>query len=80
MEILTWEECKQLGSQHYKTGEVEPIDLYRAQGTLRHYCITGIMKYASRNTDLSKPVKLSDMQKVIHMAQILKTVYGEKEA
>jgi hypothetical protein len=29
-EIKSWETLKQEGSQHYKTGGVEPIDLYRA--------------------------------------------------
>jgi hypothetical protein len=77
--ILTWEECKKLGSNHYKTQDVEPIDLYKSQGTLRHYSITSIMKYASRNVDLDQPVSIKDMNKIIHCAEMLKTVYGGKE-
>jgi hypothetical protein len=77
--IKTWEHIKGMGSKHYKTDAIEPIDLYRAQGTLHHYCITGIMKYVSRNITYGSPVSVRDMNKIIHLAEMLKTVYGKKE-
>ncbi len=75
---LTWNDIKHGGSKHYKTDSIEPIDLYLAQGTLKHYCITGIMKYAGRNTVLGEPVNENDMNKILHLACILKTMYSGK--
>lgn len=68
---MTWEELKQRGSEHYKTGEIEPIDLYRSAGMLRHFALGNIIKYAFRNADLSKPINIKDIEKVIHYAQLL---------
>jgi hypothetical protein len=77
--ILTWEEVKKLGSQHYKMKDVELIDLYRSQGTLRYYAITSVMKYMGRNIDMNNPVSIKDMDKAIHCIEMLKTIYGNKE-
>ena len=61
--------AKKKGSEHYKTGGVEPIDLYKAGGMLRHFALCNIIKYAFRNRNLINP---KDMDKIIHYAEILK--------
>jgi len=66
-----WEDLKNKGSDHYKTGKIEPIDLYRSSGMLRHFVLGNIIKYSFRNTDLSKPVNKGDLQKIIHYAELL---------
>jgi hypothetical protein len=60
------------GSDHYKTGGVEPIDLYVSGGMIRHFALANIIKYAFRNRDMSNPVSVKDMNKIIHYANILK--------
>lgn len=57
------------GSDHYKTGGVEPIDLYKAGGMFRHFALCCIIKYAFRNRD---KVNERDMDKIIHYAKMLK--------
>lgn len=69
--MKTWEELKQQGSNHYKTGEIEPIDLYRSAGTFRHFAIDSIIKYAYRNSNNEDPVNIKDMNKIIHFAELL---------
>ena len=64
-------EWKQGGSEHYKTGGVEPIDLYASGGMLRHFALASIIKYAFRNRDSSTPISSKDMGKIIHYATIL---------
>ena len=76
---MNWEELKQRGSEHYKTGEVEPIDLYRSAGMLRHFALSNIIKYAYRNANPDEPMNLEDMEKIKHYADILITSYEEKE-
>jgi hypothetical protein len=66
-----WEILKQIGSEHYKTGQIEPIDLYRSSGMLRHFALGSIIKYAFRNSDLSKSINLKDLEKVKHYADML---------
>ena len=68
---MDWEELKKKGSEHYKTGQIEPIDLYRSSGMLRHFALGSIIKYAFRNADLSKPINLKDLEKVKHYADML---------
>jgi len=77
--IKTWEEIKDNGSEHYKQkGEVEPIDLYKSMGILQNFAIASIIKYASRNT-MHSYVKVKDMDKIIHYAEMLKAAYGGDE-
>ncbi len=45
---ITWEEIKSFGSEHYKTGKAEPIDLYRAIGFLEVYALMNLVKLAFR--------------------------------
>lgn len=67
-----WDELKEEGSEHYKGGGIEPIDLYRSGGILKDFAIGNIIKYAYRNrssyrTDINK----DDMEKIIHYARML---------
>jgi len=71
---IAWEKVKQNGSDHYKTGKVEPIDLYDSLDILKPFCLASIIKYASRNTN--KELSVKDMDKIIHYAQILKAKQG----
>jgi len=70
----TWSELKARGSIHYRTGGVQPIDLYRDLGIFRDFAIGSIIKYAARNIacgpDAPK-VNASDMKKIIHYAQLI---------
>ncbi len=80
--MATWEELKQRGSQHYKTGSIEPIDLYRSIGTLRDFCISSIIKYAARNVSHgpdANPVSRRDMEKIKHYADMLSVACGEEK-
>ena len=58
-----------MGSDHYKTGGVEPIDLYISGGMFRHFALCCIIKYAFRNRD---GINERDMDKIIHYAKLLK--------
>jgi hypothetical protein len=68
---MNWEELKKDGSPHYKTGSIEPIDLYRSSGMFRHFALGSIIKYSFRNADLKKPISIKDLEKVIHYARLL---------
>jgi hypothetical protein len=68
-EMKTWEGLKKVGSEHYKTGGVEPIDLYRAKGIFKPFAIASIIKYAARNAE--KELNPKDMDKIIHYAMLL---------
>lgn len=78
-EDLLWEKCKANGSDHYKTGGIEPIDLYRAGGMLRSFALCSIMKYAFRNRNDEEPISIKDMNKIIDYAQKLKAAFGPDE-
>lgn len=67
--VSEWELLKLEGSGHYKTGSVEPIDLYRSLGLLQDFCLASIIKYASRQK--AKGVNSSDLEKIIHYARLL---------
>lgn len=73
-----WKEIKSVGSDHYKTEGVEPIDLIKDLGLLRNFAIANIIKYASRNA-CRPDVKVKDMNKIIHYAEMLKSAYGGEE-
>lgn len=65
---------KEKGSEHYKTGSVEPLDLLRAGGILWNFALGSIIKYAFRNRD-DRVVNVDkcreDLKKIIHYAEIL---------
>jgi hypothetical protein len=74
---------KKEGSAHYKTGAVEPIDLYRDAGSFRDFALCSIIKYAYRNFGSgsdANPVSEKDMKKVIHYAELLMAACGQEEA
>jgi len=60
------------GSEHYKTGGVEPFDLYRAGDMMRDFCVANIIKYGFRNRrELGRPVDQKDIKKIKHYADEL---------
>ena len=66
---------KSQGSAHYKTGGVEPIDLYCAGGMFRHFAICSIIKYAFR---LRLRASGSDCDKIIDYAEKLKAFANQE--
>jgi hypothetical protein len=79
MVIKTWEEIKNQGSGHYKNGGVEPIDLYRSLGVMHIFALTSIIKYASRNLIQGVSVNMNDLDKIIHYAEIVKSLIADME-
>ena len=72
-EVEPVEPWKKKGSQHYKCGKVEPIDLYKSGMMFQDFALCSIIKYAFRNRRASgKLISSSDMDKIIHYAEILK--------
>lgn len=68
-----WNELKKNGSEHYKTGGVEPLDLYASGGMLIPFALCSIIKYAFRSRIVREPeVFVSNMNKIIDYAQKLK--------
>ena len=76
---MTWEKIKELGSDHYKTGEIEPIDLFKAGGILHDFSVGNIIKYAYRNRKRLVGDKISrkDMIKIKHYSEILGEISNE---
>ena len=72
--MRSWEEIKLDGSEHYKTGAVEPLDLYRSITLhdsitpINTFSLCNIIKYAYRC--LTKGVTEKDLEKIIHYAEI----------
>ena len=72
--MTEWEKLKSEGSSHYKTGGVEPIDLYRAAKPSPDYnafdvkALTDIIKYAYRL--LTRGYLKADAEKIIHYARL----------
>lgn len=81
MKVKKWDDLKQQGSAHYKTGGVEPVDLFLAAGAFRDFALCSIIKYAFRNMDAGRaediPVKNTDMDKIIDYAEKLKAGCGD---
>jgi hypothetical protein len=76
----TWDELKAQGSGHYKSGGIEPIDLYRDAGAFRDFALCSIIKYAFRNISHgpdANPVRRNDMEKIKHYADLLSAACGE---
>jgi len=67
----TWMELKISGNPMYKTGSVEPIDLYKASGMFTHFALCSIIKYAYRYTKTRQRDRVSNLNKIIHYAQLL---------
>jgi hypothetical protein len=69
------QDIKNSGSDHYKTGGVEPLDLMEAGDIVHDFAIGSIIKYAFRNRkEMHQGIdKLKqDMDKIIHYAEIIK--------
>jgi hypothetical protein len=60
--------CNTEGSEHYKNGEVEPLDLIFSFGYGEGFCAGSIIKYACRFKKTHNP---DDMKKVADYAHIL---------
>ena len=60
--------CKTEGSDHYKEGGVEPLDLMIAKGLIEDFCIGNMVKYATR---FKITRNLVDLKKVSDYAHIL---------
>ena len=67
----TWMELKVSGNPMYKTGSVEPIDLYKVSGMFTHFALCNIIKYAYRYTKTRQRDRVSNLNKIIHYAQLL---------
>lgn len=70
-----WDALKKGGADHYKSGLIEPIDLYRSGGILQPFAIGCIIKYAFRQREA---ISVSDCDKIIHYAEMLKCLAREE--
>lgn len=72
-----WNELKRKGSAHYKTGGIQPIDLYLAMDPegFRSWAIFEITSHALRNLVPREKI-LEDLDKIIHYAELLKAIHG----
>ena len=78
-EDMLWEKAKENGSDHYKTGSVEPIDLYRAAAAFIPFALSSIIKYAFRlltRWRTGEPMNPKDLDKIIDYAQKIKAHQG----
>jgi hypothetical protein len=82
--MKSWNELKQQGSTHYKTGDVEPIDLYKSGDMLHDFALASIIKYAfrsRRSEGADKVTVIKNLKKIIHYAElILTTIVVENTA
>jgi hypothetical protein len=71
---MTWEELKQQGSDHYKMGKIQLIDLLRsvsphpAYNAFEIFALCNIMKYALRL--LIRGHIKSDVDKIFHYTDL----------
>jgi hypothetical protein len=84
--VDTWNELKSKGSEHYKTGGTEPVDLYAAGNMFHDFALCSIMKYAFRSRremNLETDLLIKNLEKIIDYAQKLiaglKTTKRKKE-
>lgn len=67
--------CETEGSQHYKDGGVEPIDLIISKGLGKDFCIANIIKYATRFKNTGN---LEDVKKAVDYGHILAGIELDK--
>lgn len=86
MKDKTWDELKNQGSSHYKTGGTEPVDLYASGNMFHDFALCSIMKYAFRSRremNLETDLLIKNLEKIIDYAQKLiarlKTTKRKKE-
>ena len=83
MDDLTWEECKSIGSNHYKTGAIEPIDLYDSVtphpslNCMQIKALTDNIKYSFRM--LTEGLNLGDVRKVVHSTVLAWASYRRRK-
>ena len=65
-----WDELKNEGSAHYKTGEAQMIDIYKAKGVLKPWALCEIAQHAIRNVD-KVVVSIDDLRKILHYTELL---------
>jgi len=87
---MNWSQLKKKGNKDYKAGRLEPIDLLKSGGVLWNFALGNIIKYAYRNINLTisdgwfqsgldvKEIH-SDLDKIIHYAEMLKVVLNEAQ-
>jgi len=75
----TWQQLKLEGSGHYKTGTVEPIDLYKSKGVFKPFALANIAKYSCRNMNEDRETFIKDMVKIIHYAELLIAEHKESQ-
>lgn len=70
----SWDELKEKGSSHYRTGGVQCIDLYRSATPHPEYnafdikALTDVIKYAFRL--LTRGYLAGDVDKIIHYMEL----------
>lgn len=78
---VRWEDVKRVGSDHYKSGAVEPLDLMKAGGILHDKAVGDIIKYAFRNRTQARTLgsdkMTQDLEKIKHYADILIAINKE---
>jgi hypothetical protein len=75
-----WTKLKENGSAHYKTGGVEPVDLYLAGDMFEDFALCSIIKYAFRSRraeEISPDLFLKNLDKIIDYAQKLKAAVNK---
>lgn len=80
--IPTWKDIKKDGQPAFKTGEVEPIDLYKAGNILHDGLVWNMIKLAYRSRrelNISLEDMVHNMTEVIHYANIMLAYYNEKK-
>jgi hypothetical protein len=78
---ITWEDIKKRGSQHYKTGDVEPIDLYCSLGVLEIFSLCNVIKYAFRNVQADfngQDISRNDLKKMHHYLDMIEANQEEQ--
>lgn len=70
-----WERLKAHGSEHYKTGGIEPVDLYLAGGMFQDFALCSIIKYAFRQR---MGLNSRDLDKIIDYAEKLRATLAPK--
>jgi hypothetical protein len=75
-----WHQAKTLGSDHYKTDGIEPVDLLRSGCMFFDFALGNIIKYAFRcreESERDRKLMISDMNKIIDYATKLKAILNE---
>jgi hypothetical protein len=77
---MNWEELKNNGSDHYKTGGTEPVDLYVSGNMFHDFALCSIIKYAFRSRremNIEKNLMIKNLDKIIDYAQKLRVLLNE---